>query len=413
MRTLHTLSYAFLISLFMSSAAQAFVYATHLLVHPVTRQRIVLLSDYHDACKASVIQRNSILDAAQAYNAYVLAEDNGYRCLYAGSDGVYALYRCLQSVLDSLIADPVHFDANKVIIPDGANLAYEIDEDITPLLLLTHLATAKGIKARTVECRQAEKISFQGGPIPACQVCKAYQQSVNHIQHYDDGAVYNAYYAQQVKTYRERYELCADFFAYLEKQQCNLRDAFSYKAYTKLVWDVYKKIEYDNYVRDFMMRGVDYQQAHALAAQAPVYLEEDQNLYKAFFMYLYNFLIDTSIIHEIACASLEPVIFVYCGSMHVQGVLPVLQAGGYKLEKICNAKDNTKQTALNLDWYFNQINPKLCASQAIKCEAKDLSNPLMDMCDTRSFSLIDMLTTTSLDINHGLSLFGVPLVTAS
>lgn len=391
----------------MSSAAQAFVYATHLLVHPVTRQRIVLLSDYHDACKASGIQRNSILGAAQAYDAYVLAEDNGYRCLYADSKGTVAYHACLQPILDALVGDPVNFDPNKTLKIDVSMLACEIDEDITPLLLLTHLATAKGVKARTVECRQAEKISFQGGPISARQVCRAYQQSVDRIHHYDDGAFYNAYYAQQLKTYRGRYELCADFFAYLEKQQCNLRDAFSCKAYTQRVWDVYKKIEYDNYVRDFMMQGADYEQAHALAAQAPVYLEEDQNLYKAFFMYLYNFLIDTSIIHEIACASLEPVIFVYCGSMHVRGVLPVLQAGGYELEKVYNAKGNTQQSALNLNWLFNQIDHKLCASKEAYERRNALPYSVMDLCHTSSYN--DMLTTAYFNNNPGLSIYGIPL----
>jgi hypothetical protein len=406
MRTLHIFWYIFLSSLFINPVAQAFVYATHLLVHPVTQQRIILMSDYHDACEASGIQRRSILDAAQVYNAYILAEDNGYRCLYAGHDGALAAHEWLQPVLDYLIADPVNFDANTISI-SGAGLGYEIDQDITPLLLLTHLAHDKGIQARTVECRQAEKISFQGGPISACQVCKAYKKSVDRLQRYDDGAVYNAYYAQQLKTYRERYEACADFFAYLEKQESNLREAFSCKRYRQSVWDVYKKIEYDNYVRDFMMHGVDYEQAHVLAAQAPVYLEEGQNLYKAFFMYLYNFLIDTSIIHEIAYASLEPIIFVYCGSMHVQGILPVLQAAGYTLEKVYNAKGNTQQSALNLNWLFNQIDNKLIASKEAYEDRNRLPYSLMDLCHTSSYN--DMLTTAYFNNNPGLSVHGISL----
>jgi hypothetical protein len=410
MRIFQNSSYVFLVSLFVSSSLKAFVYATHLLVHPVTQQRIVLLSDYHDACQASGIQRESILNTAKAYDVYILAEDNGYRCLYADSHGAYALHTCLQPVLDDLIADPVNFDPNKRCNIDVSMLDCEIDEDATPLLLLTHLAHNKGIKARTVECRQAEKISFQGGPIPACQVCKAYQKSVARVQHYDDGAIYNAYYTQQVKNYRERYELCADFFAYLEKQKCNLRDAFFCKRYTKLVWDVYKKIEYENYVRDFMMRGVDYQQAHVLAAQVPIYLEEDQNLYKAFFMYLYNFLIDTSIIHEIACAHLEPIIFVYCGSMHAQGVLPVLQAAGYTLEKVCDAhKNNINQAALDLDWYFKQIDHKLLVSREAYAARDALPSSLMDLRHTSSYG--DILTTTFLNNNIGLSVYGISLVT--
>jgi hypothetical protein len=379
------------------------------MVHPITGQSIVLLSDYHDDCGASGIQRRSILGAARSYGAYVIVEDNGYRCVYAGYDGVYASPTCLQPVLEALVADPINFDANEVIVAAGSCVNHEIDEDATPLLLLTHLAFEKGIKVRTVECRQAEKISFQGGPISAYQVCRAYQKCVSRIQRYDDGPVYNAYYTQQLKTYREYYTLCKEFFSYLEGQQCNLRDAFACPAYVECVWNVYKKIEYDNYVRDFMLQGAGYEQARALAAQTPVYLEDDQNLYKAFFMYLYNFLIDTSIIHEIAQASAEPVIFVYCGSMHVQRVLPVLQAAGYNLEEVCDTKkDFHRIAALNLDWYFSNIEHKLLASREVWAQKDDRASFLMS--PFRIPYPSDMLAVAYFGNNPGLSVYGVSLM---
>ena len=113
-----------------STAALGYVVTTHLLVNKNSKQRIVLLSDYHDQTKASIPQRIAILEKAKKFDAFLLAEDNGYRCDYASPDGVVAYPACFQPFLDALVADPVNFDPNKQYDGDFSVLDPAADNEI-------------------------------------------------------------------------------------------------------------------------------------------------------------------------------------------------------------------------------------------------------------------------------------------
>ena len=302
-----------------------FVFSMHLLVNKNSKQRIVVLSDYHEDTKASIPQRISILNLTKKLDAYLLAEDNGYRCDYVGPDEVIAYPSCFQPMLDDLVADPVNFDPNKFYDADFSILDPSADNETTPLLLLVPMARHKNIKTKTVECRQAEKISYRNGPISASQVCRAYDALVGRIAHYDDGEKFNAFYTQKLEEYHERRAWCPNFFRYLETSSNNLKQAFHESLYESEVWNAYKKIEFDNYVKAIWLRGADLATAEQLASKIPITLEEGRTVYTSFFMYLYNFVIDATIIHEVATHEYEPIIVVYCGSWHANSVLPVLQ----------------------------------------------------------------------------------------
>lgn len=390
------------------STTMGFVFAAHLLVNKNTKQRIIILSDYHEDTKASIPQRMAILEAAKKLNAYLLAEDNGYRCDYASPDEVIAYPACFQPLLDDLVADPVNFDPNKHYDGDFSVLDSTADNETTPLLLLVPMARNKNIKTKTVECRQAEKISYRNGPISASQVCKAYEAIVCRIANYDDGDLFNAFYAHKLKEYDQRRSWCPSFFRYLESSSKNLKQALKESKYEAEVWNAYKKTEYENYVNDYRLQGADLDEAQELASNIPIKLEEGQNLYTSFFMYLYNFVVDSTIIHEIATHKDEPVIVVYCGSWHAQSILPVLKAGGFKVEKICDASSNAGQSALNLERYFEQINDKI--QESIEIDKNIIKQmPVLEAFNSKNFSLLDLITDTE-GFKQGLLPFSLPYV---
>ena len=403
-----TIIFCFLASLY-GRMALSYVFAAHLLVNKSTKQRIVLLSDYHEDTKASIAQRISILDAAKGLDAYLLVEDNCYRCDYADPDEVIAYPSCFQPLLDDLVADPVHFDANKQYDGDFSVLDPTADNETTPLLLLTPMARNKGIKTKTVECRQAEKISYRNGPISACQVCKAYEAIVSRIAQYDDGDKLNAFYEQKLKVYHTRHSWCPNFFKYLEGNSNNLNQAFNETAYESEVWNAYKRVEFDNYVNDYMAQGAQLAEARQLASKIPIKLEEGRNLYASFFMYLYNFVIDSTIIHEVATHIDEPIIIIYCGSWHARSVLPVLQGSGFEVEKAWDASKNPGQSALNLDCCFAQVQEQLQESIDAKKETVIKPVPLLNAFNSDNFSFLDLIIDTE-GFNHGLLPFGLPFI---
>ena len=379
------------------SAAFGYVCAAHLLVNKGLNQRIVLLSDYHEDTKASIPQRIAILDAAKKLDTYLVAEDNGYMCDYVSPEEVVAYPACFQAFLDALVADPVHFDPNGQYKGDLSILDPTADNESTPLLLATQMAKAQGIRTRTVECRQAEKISFRNGPITAAQVCQTYDALVARVACYNDGEQRNAFYKQKLAEYYARRNSCPGFFRYLESCSKNLRQAFNESVYQDEVWNAYKKVEFDNCVSEYIARGTDLAQAQKLAAKVPVQLEQGSNLYTSFFMYLYNFLIDAAIVHELATHNDEPVIFVYCGSWHTQSVLPALQTAGFELEHVWDARKCEEQGALDMERYFEQIDEQLQESiGAMKNSSKD-------------FEYLDLVLDIE-NFDQGSLPFGLPLI---
>ena len=380
-----------------SSIALGYVVTAHLLVNKGSKQAIVLLSDYHDEAKASIPQRISILEAAKQFNAYLLAEDNGYRCDYASPDEVIAYPACFQSFLDTLVEDPVNFDPNKEYEGDLSVLDPTADNETSPLLLLTPMAKAEHIKTKTVECRQAEKISHYNGPIPACQVVAAYDALVAHIGSFNDGDRFNAFYAQKLDEYNNRRNLCPNFFRYLEHSSKNLKQAFSESTYESEVWNAYKKVQYENYVHEYCVQGADLATAQELAAQKEVELEDEMDLGSSFFMYLYNFLIDSTILHEIATHKDEPIIFAYCGAWHANSILPTLRSAGFEVEKVWDASNRAGQNALNLDRYFEKICDQLQKWSGAK-------NKIANNC-----AYLDLIINMQ-EFNQGLLPFGLPLI---
>jgi hypothetical protein len=274
---------------FYANMAIGYVCTARLMVNNATKQRLIILSDYHDHTQASIAQRQSILNHAKQFNTYLLAEDNAYRCDYAGPDEVVAYPACFQSFLDSLVADPVHFDPNAQYEGDFSVLDPKADNETSPLLLLTPMAKNNNIKTKTVECRQAEKISHYNGPITAQQVCESYDAIVARIADYDDCPQFNDFYEQKLEEYRQRRGLCPNFFKYLESCSQNLKLAFKENRYESEVGNAYKKVEFDNYVNDYLAQGADLESSQSMAAQKPISLEAGDSLYSSFLMYLYNF----------------------------------------------------------------------------------------------------------------------------
>ncbi len=383
------------------------MFATHLLVDKANKQRIVLMSDYHEDTKASIPQRIAILNAAKKFDAYLVAEDNGYMCDYVGPDGVTAYPACLQPVLDDLVADPINFDPNKDRQLDLSVFDPEADNEMTPLLLLTHMARAQNIKGHTVECRQPEKISYRNGPISASQVCAAYDALIVRLAGYNDGEICNAFYRHQLERYKTRIAYCPNFFRHLRASSKNLKQALR-SSFEAEVLNAYKKIEFENYVNDYMIQGVSQAKAEILASKITVELEEGQDLYKAFLMYLYNFLIDSAVIHEIAIHGQEPIIFIYCGAMHVHSVLPVLQAMGFVLEKVCDASNVAGQSALDMDHYFDLIAVQLNESIDAQSQRSFETIPFLDVFNMKKFSFIDFLADAP-KFNQASLLFNVPM----
>ena len=379
------------------STAFGYVVAAHLLVNKSSNQAIVLLSDYHDETQASIAQRISILEAAKQFNAYLLAEDNGYRCEYASPDEVVAYPACFQSFLDALVADPVHFDPNKDYEGDLSILDPTANNETSPLLLLTPMAKAQQIKTKTVECRQAEKISHYNGPISAQQVVAAYDALVSRVARFNDGDQFNAFYAQKLNEYSNRRNWCPNFFRYLEHSQKNLKHAFSESTYESELWNAYKKVQYENYVHEYIAQGADSATAQKLAAQKEVEIEDEMDLGSSFFMYLYNFLIDSTILHEIATHKDEPIIFAYCGAWHAESILPTLRSAGFETEKVWDASNRAGQNALNLDRYFEKICDQL--QELSGAENKTINN----------YAYLDLACGIE-EFDQGVLPFGMPCI---
>lgn len=398
-------------AMFFSLPTWGFVFAMYVLVNKDTKQRIVLLSDYHEDTEASIVQRKAILNEAKKLDAYLIVEDNGYRADYVGPDGVIAYPACFQPMLDDLVEDPVNFDPNKLYDADYSILDPSADNKTSPLLLLTPMARNNTIKTKTVECRQAEKISYRNGPISAAEVCKAYDALTARLAIYNDGALFNDFYKQKLEEYYARRSWCPAFFKHLEQSSKNLRQCFNERTYEVEVWDAYNRVEFDNYVHDYMLQGADRATAQSLASNIAIKLEGGCNLYSSFFMYLYNFLVDTAIIHEIAIARQESIIFAYCGSWHARAVLPVLQAAGFYLEKGWDASENSGQSALNLEYYFAQLHEQLQESINAKKEAISGSAKLLYTCNNRNSLLLDLIVDAAKFDQAGLP-FGLPCIVA-
>lgn len=340
-----------------------YICAAHLLVQKETGQSVVILSDYHLETKASIIQRKEILDAAKHSEAFLLVEDNGYRCAYATPDEVVAYPSCFQSFLDDLVIDPVHFDPNRKYDADFSLLDMESNSEKTPLLLLTSMARVKEINTKTVECRQAEKISAYNGPISAAQVCQVYDCIVNQIAHYNDDACCNEFYQEKLNEYYMRCNLVPQFFKYLRSCEGNLKKAFKDKRYEHEVLNAYKKSEYQNYINDFVEQGAQLDQAKKMASGLPIMLPKDADLYSEFFMIVHNFMIDTIMVHEVVTHKDQPIIIAYCGDWHARVVNSVLQADGFELKCAWDAREKVNNNALNIESYFEKINKYLDQSQ--------------------------------------------------
>lgn len=346
--------------------SMGYICTARLMVNKATKQRLIVLSDYHDETKANIIQRQSLLNYAKKFDVYLLAEDNGYRCDYVGPDGVIAYPSCFQTFLDALVADPIHFDPNARYDGDFSVLDPKADNETSPLLLLTPMAKIYQIKTKTVECRQAEKVSHRNGPISAQQVVQTYDALAERVASYNDGAQCNAFYEQKLKEYKQRRALCSGFFEYLACNNNNLKEAFKDNSYETEVWNAYKKIEFDNNINDYLMQGADLENAQAMAARMQIDPEHGDSLYSMYMMYLHNFLIDSALVHEIATNTLEPIIIAYCGAMHANSIMPVLCKSGFQIEKVWDASSRMGQGALNLDSFFEKITPQLQESMNAK-----------------------------------------------
>lgn len=247
---------------FARSFATGYVYEAQHLYNERLKQHIILLSDYHEDASISTAQRLAILKDAKKHYAYLLVEDQALLYQYLSSKKIIAYQPCLQSLIDDLISDPVNFNANKCFEQNFSILDPSTEGDGTPLFLLIHMARNMGIRASTVECRQAEVISGHGGPISAADVCLFYDKAVQQIEQYDDDDIYNTYYKNKVTDYRTQYSKAHRFFEYLRSYSGNLKQAYAnrtfesdvMKATTNVVFaendDVYEKMKQSLFVRD-------------------------------------------------------------------------------------------------------------------------------------------------------------------
>jgi hypothetical protein len=350
------------------------------MINKTTGQRVIVFSDYHDETPASIVQRQSILQYAKKYNMYLVAEDNGFRCDYVGPDDVIAYPACFQNFLDTLVADPVHFDPNACYSGDYSVLNPKANNETSPLLLLIPMAKNLNIKAKTIECRQAEKISHRNGPISARQVCQAYQALADKVATFNDGLLFNDFYKQKLDEYYKRRASAPKFFKYLENCSSNLKTAFKNSKFVDEVSVAYEKVEFQNHVREYLAQGADLSTAKALAADIPVRIDKNDGLYVNFMMFLHNFLIDAFAVHEIATHPQEPIIMVYCGSWHIDSIMPVLRKAGFYEDKIWDATKKVGQRALNLNSFFKKISSQLHKSIQVRINpAKSTSNSLFAM----------------------------------
>jgi hypothetical protein len=339
--------------------SQAYVCTARLMIHKTTGQRVIVFSDCHDETTANIVQRQSILNYAKKYNMYLVAEDNGFRCDYVGPDDVIAYPACFQDFLDALVEDPVNFDPNARYSGDFSILDPKAKNETSPLLLLIPMAKNLNIKAKTIECRQAEKISHRNGPISARQVCQAYDALATQVATFNDGTLFNDFYKQKLNEYYERRALAPEFFKYLESCSSNLKKAFQNKKFVAEVSAAYEKVEFQNHVSEYLSQGANLDTAKALAASSPVRIDEEDGLYVSFMLFLHNFLIDAAAVHEIATHPQEPIIMAYCGAWHIDSIMPVLRRAGFHEEKIWDASKKLGQSAVNLDAFFEKISSQL------------------------------------------------------
>lgn len=351
-----------LVVFLLSWMSEAYVCTARFMINKATGRRIIVFSDCHDETTANIVQRQSILNYAKKYNMYLVAEDNGFRCDYVGPDDVIAYPSCFQEFLDTLVADPVHFDPNARYSGDFSILDPKAKNETSPLLLLIPMAKNLKIKAKTIECRQAEKISHRDGPISARQVCQAYDALVDQVAIFNDGPIFNDFYKQKLNEYYERRALAPGFFKYLESCSSNLKKAFQNPKFVAEVSAAYEKVEFQNHVSEYLSQGANLDTAKALAANSPVRIDEEDGLYVSFMLFLHNFLIDAAAVHEIATHPQEPIIMVYCGAWHIDSIMPVLRKAGFHEDKNWDATKKLGQSALNLDAFFEKISSQLQVS---------------------------------------------------
>lgn len=367
---------------FSKLACNAYVYQAHYLYNGNLTQHIILLSDYHEKSSKSITQRIALLDAAQKHDAYLLSEDQAFLYQDISEKEIIAFLPCLQPIINDLIADPVSFDPNKNYNEDYSDLSPSTVGTSTPLFLITPMARHRGIKAVTIESRQAEIASSNGGPISAADVCKAYEKIVDDITRYDDDEIFNTFYQKSVSTYKEQTALIPLFFSYLRSSQKNLQQAYINKNFKTEVVACYKKIH--------MQDASTYYQEQCLTPD-----ETKNDIYEKIMCDLYLFLVDTKIIHEIACHKEHPLIIVYAGGTHIEAVIPILKAHGYEL---FDSKDLGKQP-IDLENYFNALAPLLpLAPINLNKENQNFWLTLLEELSLTSTLALNMSSTDSLSI---------------
>lgn len=355
-----------LYGLLSGSACHAYVYQVQHLYNANLPQHIILLSDFHENHRKSTTQRLAILDAAKKHDAYLLSEDQTFVYKDISQEAIVTYKDCLVPVISDLINDPIHFNANKNYYQSYAELDPTAREDSTPLFLITAMAHQRGIKAVTVESRQAEIISSQGGPISAAQTCKAYDNIIHDIENYDDDEIYNTFYRTSLATYHERLALLPTFFAYLKTSDKTLQEAYTDAPYTKEIRACYNQIKMQDMLTHYQAQGLSQDEAKQLYDNITLNEEEDDDddIYEKVMCALYLFVVDTKIIHEIAIHEQQPVIIVYAGGAHIESVIPTLKAHGYDL---VYAQGSLQENPLNLHEYFSKVAtslPSFCTSSS-------------------------------------------------
>lgn len=339
-----------------TSLAIAYVYEAQTLYNKALNQQVILLSDYHEDAQISTAQRLAILQAAKKYDAYLLVEDQAFLYQYLSSQKIIAYQPCLQPLIDDLVNDPVNFDPNRNYEQDFSILDPAAEGDGTPLFLLTHMARHAGIKAFTVECRQAEIVSSSGGPICAADVCRVYDKAAQNIEQYDDGQIYNDYYKKKVAAYRTYQALAQDFFTYLHSYSGTLKQAYANRTFEPEVLTAYARIREDDMLTYYQQQGLSNAQAIEKARSHAMMIADDEDIYEKLISGLYLFLIDAHIIHEIAHNKEHPIIIVYAGGAHIDEVIPVLNSQGYTTVDQCGGTD---EAAVDLDYYFMELGKTL------------------------------------------------------
>jgi hypothetical protein len=373
--------YTSLSGILVAGTLSAYVYDVQHLYHEGLKQHVFLLADYHEKDPISTAHRLSILETAKKHDAYLLVEDQTFVYKYLDKHKITALRPCLQPIIDDLIGDPIHFDPNNDHGQDFSIINPETEGDGTPLYLLTHMARHRGIRAASVERRQAEIISDGGGPISTQDIFKAYDNIIDQIAHYDDGKVYNSYYKGAINTYRTYEAALPTFFAYLRSHTGNLKQAYRNRTFEGEAKLCLRSIQDHCLTTNYQKQGLPLTQAQEKATREPLYLGQDEDVYEKIMCALYLFLIDTTIVHEIAQHEKNPVIMVYAGGAHIEEVQTALQANGYKL---VDGLDNRYYNPVDLAAYFAGKD-QLCAPYADTTHSGNYWLVLLDIFTTPTF----------------------------